>query len=236
MRFRRTHFGATGARISSAFIGSIALVAALMAVPVAAQAPATTAPASQTAAPAPAPAAAATPPVAPLSQGTYRINISDEIEVYVWGEERLQRQLRVLPDGTVAFPLVGQFRVQGLLASDVERLVSDRLKNQYRGEVPNVTVSVRNPSGMQFSVMGKVRSPGVLNPGRYLNVIDAISLAGGPAEFANMDNISIIRNQDGRLTTMRVKLGGVFRGNASAGDLDRANAVPLVPGDIVIVP
>lgn len=233
MRFRRTHFGATSARASRAFAGSAALIATLMTTPVAAQAPA--APATPVAAP-PAATAKTTPAPAPLSEATYKINISDEIEIYVWGEERLQRQLRVLPDGTVAFPLVGQIRVQGLLASDVERLVSERLKTQYRGEVPNVTVSVRNPSGMQFSVMGKVRSPGVLNPGRYLNVIDAISLAGGPAEFANMDNISIIRNQNGRLTTMRVKLGPVFRGGASAGDLDRATAVPLVPGDIVIVP
>lgn len=42
----------------------------------------------------------------------YRINPGDEIEVYVWGEERLQRQIRVLPDGTIAMPLVGQLSVR----------------------------------------------------------------------------------------------------------------------------
>lgn len=169
--------------------------------------------------------------VAP-KQASYAINPGDELEIYVWGEERLQRVLRVLPDGTVAFPLVGQLYVQGMLPQNVEKLVGERLKSQYRGDVPNVTVSVRSPAGLQFSVMGKVRSPGSFTPGRYVNVLDAVSLAGGPAEFANLDNVVIIRHQGTRLTTLRAKLSSLFRG----GDVDRANIVDLVPGDIVVVP
>lgn len=179
------------------------------------------------------PAIAQAPAASNATAANYTINTSDEIEIYVWGEERLQRVLRVLPDGTIAFPLVGQLRVQGLLPADVERLVSERLKTQYRGEVPNVTVSIRNPSGLQFSVMGKVRAPGAFTPGRYITVLDAISLAGGPAEFANMDNVAIIRRENGKLTTLRVKLASVFRGG---DDVSRANVIPLVAGDIVIVP
>ena len=188
---------------------------------------------AQTAAGAP---AAATTAATGQGQASYRINPGDELEIYVWGEERLQRMLRVLPDGSVAFPLVGQIQVEGLLPQEVERLVSERLKGQYRGEVPNVTVSVRNPSGMQFSVMGKVRAPGSFTPGRYITVLDAISLAGGPAEFANLDNVSIIRRQGGQMTTIRVKLAPVFRGGVSADDIGRTNVVPLAVGDIVIVP
>ena len=113
------------------------------------------------AAPATAGQQSATPSTA-LNQGAYTINPGDELEIYVWGEERLQRVLRVLPDGTIAFPLAGQMKVQGLLPQDVERLLGERLKSQYRGDVPNVTVAVRAPTGLQFSVMGKVRSPGSL--------------------------------------------------------------------------
>lgn len=169
-------------------------------------------------------------------QASYTINAGDELEIYVWGEERLQRVLHVLPDGTIAFPLVGQLRVQGLLPQAVEKLVSERLKSQYKGDVPNVTVSVRAPAGMSFSVVGKVRSPGSFNPGRYINVLDAVSLAGGPAEFANLDGVSIIRHQGAKLITLKVKLGSLFKGNASEGVLDRTNIVPLVAGDIVVVP
>ena len=45
-------------------------------------------------------------PSAPLK--AYRINPGDEIEVYVWGDERLQRALKVLPDGSISFPLGDQ--------------------------------------------------------------------------------------------------------------------------------
>lgn len=178
-----------------------------------------------------------TGPVAATSaQATYTINVGDELEIYVWGEERLQRTLRVLPDGTIAFPLVGQLQVRGLLPQNLEKLIGERLKSQYRGDVPNVTVSVRTPAGLQFFVMGKVRSPGAITPGRYVNILDAVSLAGGPAEFANLDNITIIRRNGDRLVTLRAKLSPVFRGGASANDVDRANIIALVPGDIVIVP
>lgn len=115
-------------------------------------------------------------------------------------------------------------------------MVSERLQPQYRGDVPNVTVSIRNPSGMQISVVGKVRSPGSFTPGRYINVLDAVSLAGGPAEFANLDNVSIIRRQGEKVVMLHSKLGAVMKVGATTGDLDRANIITLIPGDTVIVP
>lgn len=167
---------------------------------------------------------------------SYRINAGDEIEVYVWGEERLQRKLKVLPDGTIAFPLVGQLKVQGALPQDVEAMVSERLRNQYRGEVPFVTVSISNPAGLQFSVIGKVRSPGVFTAARYVNVLDAISLAGGPAEFANLDNVLIISQRGERLASTTVRLGPLFKSGARNADLERAGIIQVSPGDVIIVP
>ena len=62
----------------------------------------------------------------------YRINAGDEIEVMVWGDERLQRTVRVLPDGTFAFPLVGQVVAINQLPSDLERIISAALRPQRR--------------------------------------------------------------------------------------------------------
>lgn len=199
-------------------------------------------PAQQTVAPPPATgaitaatdAAVANQPTPSIS--SYRINPGDEMEVYVWGEERLQRVLRVLPDGTIAFPLVGQLKVAGALPQDVERMVSDRLRSQYRGEVPVVTVSLRDSSGMKFSVMGKVRSPGTYNVGRYVNVLEALSLAGGPAEFANLDSVLIIREQGGKSYSTRVKLSQLFKSGATTADVEKAGIVNILPGDVIIVP
>ena len=167
---------------------------------------------------------------------TYRINAGDEIEIYVWGEERLQRQLRVLPDGTIAFPLVGQLRVAGQMPQEVERMVSDRLRDQYRGDVPFVTVSVSAPTGMRFSVLGKVKSPGIFDATRYLNVLEALSQAGGPDEFANLDSITIIRGNGATAQSFRVRIGQLFRGGVDTRDVQAANLVQIAPGDVIIVP
>jgi polysaccharide biosynthesis/export protein len=185
----------------------------------------------------PAPALAQQPSAAQAQQASeYRINAGDELEVYVWGEERLQRTVKVLPDGTIAFPLVGQVVAQGLLPQELERTLSQRLEGQYRGQVPQVTVSVSAASGLQFSVMGRVNSPGTFTPGRYVNVLEALSMAGGPNEFANLDNVLLIRKVGDRLQSYRLRLSGVFKGGANVDSRMLASVATLQSGDTVIVP
>ena len=186
------------------------------------------------------PAVAAQTP-APTAQpapaiSSYRINPGDLLEINVWGEERLQRELRVLPDGTIAFPLVGQMKVSGLLPQQVEAMVTAGLQSQYRGDVPSVTVSVQSPDGMQFSVLGKVQSPGSFTVGRYINVLEALSLAGGPAQFANLGRVLLITRRGDQLVTTTIQLESLFEGGASMRDVQRANIVQVMPGDIIIVP
>lgn len=164
----------------------------------------------------------------------YRINPGDELEVYVWGEERLQRVVKVLPDGSFAFPLVGQINALNKLPADIERLISEGLKPSYREQVPQVTVSVRNPLGLQFVVAGRVRSPGQFTPGRYVNVLEAVSMAGGPAEFADLGNVTIIRKKGGGLDVIKIRLSDILKGNPSSRDL--AGLPQLESGDTVIVP
>ncbi len=172
---------------------------------------------------------------APTAASTYRINAGDELEIYVWGEERLQRKVKVLPDGTIAFPLVGQVVVQGYLPSEVEALITTGLSAQYVGAVPQVTVSVVVPSGMQFSVMGRVKSPGTFSPGRYVNVLEALSLAGGPGEFANLDNVLIIRKSGNQLRTFNARLASLFKVGTDARDVAGGNILQIETGDTVIV-
>ncbi|MGX7953603.1 polysaccharide biosynthesis/export family protein [Tsuneonella sp. HG249] len=195
------------------------------------QAPATQSPATQPPATQPPVSGVPTPSIS-----SYRINPGDELEIYVWGEERLQRDLTVLPDGTIAFPLVGQLQVADRLPQDVERMVSDRLKDQYRGEVPYVTVSVKAPTGMRFSVLGKVRSPGTFTTSRYVNVLEALSQAGGADEFANLDNVLLIRGTGPQSSSFQVRLGSLFKAGAGEQAVRRAGIIGVQPGDVIIVP
>ena len=164
---------------------------------------------------------------------SYAINPGDEIEIYVWGEERLQRVVRILPDGSFSFPLVGRIVAAGKLPGAIETEISQGLKTQYRGEVPQVTVSVKSPSGLTFSVLGRVRSPGTFTPGRYINIIEALSLSGGPDEFANLDNVTIIRKTGTGINVMKVRLSAAFKG---ARDLTVESLPQIEGGDTVIVP
>lgn len=164
----------------------------------------------------------------------YRINPGDDLEILVWGDERLQRTVRVLPDGTFAFPLVGQVLAVGRLPGEIERAIQLGLQPQYRGAVPQVTVSVKNPAGFQFSVVGKVRNPGTFTPGRYVNALEALSIAGGPTEFAQVSDIRLIRKVGLHLQTIRVRLASVLKG--SADNLTEADIPPIQSGDTLVVP
>ena len=174
----------------------------------------------------PVPAESAGPP--------YRINPGDVLEIMVWGDERLHRVLRVLPDGTIAFPLAGQIVAARQLPADIERIITAALQPQYRGAVPQVTVMVKNPSGYQFSVIGKVRSPGAFTPGRYVNALEAVSIAGGPTEFAQLGNVSIVRNSQGQIRRIPVRLNRAM--SASVHQVSEYDVPPIAGGDTIVVP
>ena len=164
----------------------------------------------------------------------YRINPGDELGIYVWGEERLSRDIKVLPDGTFSFPLVGQVNALNKLPSDVEQELVKGLRSQYRDTVPQVTVSVKSAVGMQFSIVGKVRTPGAFTTSRYVNVLEAVALAGGPAEFADMGNVRILRKTNSGLSVIKVRLSDTLKGAPS--DRDLQGLPQMESGDTVIVP
>src|SRR5579884_502516 len=174
------------------------------------------------------------PPAATVSGTPYRIKPGDELEIHVWGDERLQRDVLVLPDGTFAFPLVGQVNAAGRLPSEIERVITIGLQPQYKGPVPQVTVSVKKASGYQFSVIGKVRNPGTFTPGRYVNVLEALAIAGGPSEFANLGGARVIRKVGDRMVVLPVRLQDALRGDSVALN---PNQIPRIEsGDTLVVP
>lgn len=166
----------------------------------------------------------------------YRINPGDELEINVWREDQLQRTVRVLPDGTLSFPLVGSIQGAGRTTREIEQQIAAALANKYvDGNVPDVTVAVRSPAGLQFSVIGKVKSAGTFTPGRYVTLLEALSLAGGADEFASLDNIVIVRKTEAGLVTIPARLAGILRSKSISAEA--VKAVPMIEsGDTVIVP
>jgi polysaccharide export outer membrane protein len=200
---------------------AIALAAASLALPAAATAQGQ----------AEAPVAGAKP-----AASTYRISPGDQLQIYVWGDERLQRALTVLPDGTFAFPLAGTIQAAGHTPNEIEDTLSKLLAPQYKGVPQQVTVSVAAPAGMQYSVIGKVRAPGNFSPTRYVNVLNALAQAGGPTDFADIGNIIIMRTTGGRSQVIRTHLSNIFKGKPSDSDMSPASVPLIQAGDTVIVP
>jgi len=138
-----------------------------------------------------APAAAEAPRAA---AGGYRIAPGDIVSVNVYREPDLSvSDVKVGPDGAIAFPLLGDLHVAGLTSRELQRLVTERLADGYLRQ-PNVTVNVdRN---QLYFIKGEVSSPGGYTYVEGLTVEKAIALAGGYTERAARGDVTVVREQD----------------------------------------
>ena len=97
-------------------------------------------------------------------------------------------------------------------------------------DAPNVTVIVDAIKSYRVFVTGKVAKPGAIDAEKPISVLQALSLAGGAVEFANLEDIVIIRNTGEDSTLYRFNYPEVIKGkNFSQNML-------LKTGDVVVVP
>ncbi|WP_370568748.1 polysaccharide biosynthesis/export family protein [Sphingopyxis sp. C-1] len=167
----------------------------------------------------------------------YKVNTGDELDVFVWGEERMQRAVRVQPDGTFSFPLAGTVQATGRNVSDIAAEIRERISVNYRTSVPDVTVSVREATGMRFYVVGKVRTPGSFTSGTPVNILQALSVAGGTAEFADIKNAVILRQTPNGQVVEPVKLSTILKGGRAMNAGVLSSPLPmLLSGDVLVIP
>ena len=158
----------------------------------------------------------------------YRIGPEDVLFISVWKEEELQREVLVRPDGGISFPLAGDVQVAGKTPKEVEKEISKRVQ-QYIPEAV-VTVSVQTVSGYTIFVNGKVNNPGKFVVGRYMDVVQAITLAGGLGTFADEDKIKVIRRQNGKQVVHNFNYSQVKKGE------NLQQNIILQSGDVIVVP
>ena len=165
------------------------------------------------------------------------MNIGDELDIFVWGEERMQRAVRIQPDGTFAFPLAGTVQAAGRGVSEIAADIRERISVNYREAPPDVTVSVRDAIQMRFYVVGKVRAPGSFTSGTPVNILQALSLAGGPADFADIKNAVLLRQRaDGTQLVEPVQLSTLLKGGRALKGGTRASLPMLQSGDVLVIP
>jgi polysaccharide export outer membrane protein len=158
----------------------------------------------------------------------YIVKPGDSLQISVWKEPDLQGPVLVTPDGGFSFPLVGQVDARGKSVSELQQVVTERLSKFISD--PVVTVSVSEIRGNKVYVIGQVNRPGefIVNP--RVDVMQALSMAGGTTAFASLDDIRILRRNGAKQESLEFDYNAVARGKALEQNIE------LRAGDIVVVP
>jgi polysaccharide biosynthesis/export protein len=164
----------------------------------------------------------------PAPAAGYRLQPGDVLLVSVWREPDLTSEVLVRPDGALSFPLAGELTAAG---RTVEQLRAE-LEQRVRKYVPEavVTVGVKALLGNRVYVIGKVARPGDVPLLRPTDVMQVLALAGGTTPFADVNDIKILRRENGRQTVIEFRFGDVERGR------NLEQNVVLQGGDTVVVP
>lgn len=162
-------------------------------------------------APLPAPqVATSTKAVAP--EADYRIGPRDVLMVSVYGEPQLTfDSLPVSSGGYVSLPLIGELEAAGRTAGELGRLIDQRLGARYLRN-PQVAVAVKTAVNYTVTLDGAVNRPGVYDIPGQVSLLQSLALAQGPAQFAKLNEVVVVRQMDGQRYAARFDLREIRRG------------------------
>lgn len=158
----------------------------------------------------------------------YTVQPGDILTVSVWKEDGLQSDVVVRPDGGISFPLVGDIHASGNSIKQLSALITERLVKYIPD--PVVNVAVKTLAGNKVYVIGKVNKPGEFPVVSYVDVMQALSMAGGTNPFAALNDIKILRRESGKQRAISFRYGDVESGKRLEQN------IILQSGDIVVVP
>src|SRR5689334_13378591 len=162
------------------------------------------------------------------------LQAGDTLQISVWQDPKLDRQIVIGPDGMISFPLAGHIKAEGITAQALENLLRARLQKNYTGKL-DITVSLAKPNPVEESssrprvyISGEVLKPGSYPLKPPITIAQAIALAGGLSPFAAARRIQVHRNVDGTDNVL------VFDYKAFQSGAQPADNFALRSGDIVI--
>lgn len=158
----------------------------------------------------------------------YTIGPMDVLEVHVWKEPDFSRTLLVRPDGQITIPLIGDIQASGMSTLALKNLIRIKLKRFL--DNPEVTVILVESNSKKFYIIGKVKLPGTYSLSYNMTVLQALSVAGGLAEWADKDSIRIIRKSGGKKVILKFDYDKAISGK------NLEQNILLKPNDTIIVP
>ena len=174
--------------------------------------------------PAPAPEAA----LQATAEPDYRIGPGDQLSIEVWKNADLARLVTVLPDGKVAYPMVGEVVAAGKTIAQLQKEIEGKLSLYVKDAV--LTVEVRQVNSMKIYVLGAVRMPGRIMLNSNIDLLQAMAEAGGPDQFAKLSKIKIFRREGRKTVIIPFDYDDVIAGK------NLESNILLRRGDVVFVP
>ncbi|MEO1041716.1 MAG: polysaccharide biosynthesis/export family protein [Pseudomonadota bacterium] len=162
----------------------------------------------------------------------YKLNPGDVIQLFAFDDERLSREIVVLPDGRINLPAIGEVEVAGRTVAEAEAMiVRAYVEAEFLLRDSTVSVIVTQATGNRVYILGQVQNPGVYSTLSRVNVLQAISLAGGVTPFASERQIKVLRTQpNGKQVVFKFDYRKAKRGRSLNQN------ITLMPGDTVLVP
>ncbi|MFH1146274.1 MAG: polysaccharide biosynthesis/export family protein [Pseudomonadota bacterium] len=158
----------------------------------------------------------------------YVLGPEDVLQISVWKDQELTREVIVDPDGHFSFPLAGQISAAGRTVPEIETELREKLA-VYVSE-PVVTVLLRKVQSYKIYVIGKVSRPGFFVLGDRINVMQALSMAGGLTPFASPGKIVVLREGEKGQQRFSFDYDDVAEGESLEQNIELKN------GDVVVVP
>jgi polysaccharide export outer membrane protein len=158
----------------------------------------------------------------------YILGPGDVVDIAVWKDETLTKSVIVLPDGKISFPLIGEVKAAGRTIPQLKQEIKQKI-SPYAPD-PIISVEVRQVNSMLIYVIGRVNAPGRFALNTNVNVLQALTMAGGLNAFAKRDKIKIFRQEGNQTKIFRFKYDDVTEGS----DLDQN--IVLRRGDVIVVP
>jgi capsular exopolysaccharide synthesis family protein len=158
------------------------------------------------------------------AEDDYKIGTDDVLHVIVWDNKDLEQTVIVRPDGKISFPLAGEIQAKDLTVPQLTEALTRRLSTAVKN--PNVSVMVKEIRSYRVHFVGRIAKPGVYPIKAGTPLLQALTLAGGPSENADLPAAYIIRDEK----TIPIDLRKLIQ------DGDLSKNIKLEREDTIVVP